>query len=541
VYATLRQEDAYVYVGVGLHREILPSKRRGGSHDIFALTALYADLDFYDPIHKDRPRPCDQAEGREFLRTLRWAPTLVVQSGHGLQPWWKLREPLTDMAQATQLLAYWKHYIQGAAKTRGWKVDAVFDLARVMRVAGTRNYKRDPVVPVRILQYHPQADYHMSDLLEVLDAIPLDTLSEPCHDNASPERPPACLLEDEALLERMLGSASGEKIARLMAGALGDYDHDHSRADEALCCLLAFWSGNAAQMDRLFRGCRLMRPKWDEVHYSTGDTYGAHTIKKALEVVQQRYHPDEAPAGDEEDDGLEPERVAITLLTDLQAHPREVSPPASVPIIGHDTDASLGASASPRLEAMIAFGMEWLPQSPREFHEAAALWILSIIAARRVRIANGRRRAYTPLYIALVARSTFYAKTTAADIARDTIKDAGLGFLLAPNRATPQALHQSMSFKVRSDYHEMDYNTKFLEDKKLAFAAQRGWWYDEIGGLFQSMMDRGGHHAGFHSLLRDYYNCPDEDEDLTIYQGFTKVIKPYLAILGTMTIADLRP
>jgi hypothetical protein len=35
-------------------------------------------------------------------------------------------------------------------------------------------------------------------------------------------------------------------------------------------------------MDGRFRQSDLMRPKWDERHYANGETYGEHTITKAL-------------------------------------------------------------------------------------------------------------------------------------------------------------------------------------------------------------------------------------------------------------------
>ena len=53
------------------------------------------------------------------------------------------------------------------------------------------------------------------------------------------------------------------------------------------CSPLAFYTKDAAQIDRLFRRSGLMRAKWDEQHGE--QTYGATTIAKALAKVTKQY------------------------------------------------------------------------------------------------------------------------------------------------------------------------------------------------------------------------------------------------------------
>ena len=78
------------------------------------------------------------------------------------------------------------------------------------------------------------------------------------------------------------------KFARLWAGDLTDYDGDHSRADNALCYSLAFWTAHdLAQVDRLFRQSGLMRPKWDSRRGRS--TYGADTIARAADAQRDNY------------------------------------------------------------------------------------------------------------------------------------------------------------------------------------------------------------------------------------------------------------
>src|SRR5205823_1162952 len=71
-------------------------------------------------------------------------------------------------------------------------------------------------------------------------------------------------LSDQELIAKALRARSGARFGKLWCGDTSDYDGDHSRADAALCRMLAFWTGrNAAHVDRLFRMSGLMREKWN--------------------------------------------------------------------------------------------------------------------------------------------------------------------------------------------------------------------------------------------------------------------------------------
>jgi primase-polymerase (primpol)-like protein len=98
-------------------------------------------------------------------------------------------------------------------------------------------------------------------------------------------------VDDELVLQRARQASNGDKFVRLWRGDTAGYD-SHSEADMALCCLLAFWTGsNISQTDRLFRRSGLMRPKWNEVHYADGATYGERTVERACSRVTEHYTP----------------------------------------------------------------------------------------------------------------------------------------------------------------------------------------------------------------------------------------------------------
>lgn len=97
-------------------------------------------------------------------------------------------------------------------------------------------------------------------------------------------------LDDVALICRIKRSKHGVEFSALMSGDTSAYDGDDSRADLALCNMLAFWTDrDAAGMDRIFRTSGLMRPKWDMP--TAGSTYGAITIQNAIQSYKQSYDP----------------------------------------------------------------------------------------------------------------------------------------------------------------------------------------------------------------------------------------------------------
>ncbi|WP_049948022.1 phage NrS-1 polymerase family protein [Candidatus Halobonum tyrrellensis] len=112
-------------------------------------------------------------------------------------------------------------------------------------------------------------------------------------------------LSDEELLEKARNAGNGEKFDRLWRGGTSGYP-SQSEADMALCCLLAFWTGgDAMRVDKLFRRSRLYRDKWDDVHYSNGDTYGERTVKRAIDNTSEFYEPATRDATAEQEDSTD--------------------------------------------------------------------------------------------------------------------------------------------------------------------------------------------------------------------------------------------
>jgi primase-polymerase (primpol)-like protein len=99
-------------------------------------------------------------------------------------------------------------------------------------------------------------------------------------------------MRDETLLRRALKARNGSKLARLWRGDTRGYGSP-SEADMALCGILAFWTQDAEQLDRLFRRSGLYRAKWEDRHYANGQSYGDKIIEKVLAKRQDQeeaYH-----------------------------------------------------------------------------------------------------------------------------------------------------------------------------------------------------------------------------------------------------------
>ena len=111
----------------------------------------------------------------------------------------------------------------------------------------------------------------------------------------------AWALDDQALVEKAMAAKNGVLFRALWQGDTSGYPSP-SEADQALCNLLAFWTGrDAARMDRLFRQSGLYRQqarkeKWDR-RARSGETYGEGTIRLALANCQKGYTTGGAPPG----------------------------------------------------------------------------------------------------------------------------------------------------------------------------------------------------------------------------------------------------
>ncbi len=125
-------------------------------------------------------------------------------------------------------------------------------------------------------------------------------------------------MDDETIIQKAMNAANSPKFSNLWAGDWSGY-RSQSEADEALCFILAFWTQDPAQIDRLFRLSGLMRPKWDR-SVGQGRTYGQKTIEKALAGGKETYSPPEKAPLDHEAKGTEKRAGKSTQSETLLSH-----------------------------------------------------------------------------------------------------------------------------------------------------------------------------------------------------------------------------
>ena len=147
-----------VYTGVSLadpHKGRFTTKNRIEEVAAGAIAGVWADIDVFHPVHtKAEWLPANREEAQEVMDQLPYEPTLIVDSGHGLQYWWLLEAPWVfeneaEWGEARRVTQWWHRQTKALFEARGWTTDSVFDLSRVMRVPGTFNNKvKDDPKPV---------------------------------------------------------------------------------------------------------------------------------------------------------------------------------------------------------------------------------------------------------------------------------------------------------------------------------------------------------------------------------------------------------
>jgi len=90
-------------------------------------------------------------------------------------------------------------------------------------------------------------------------------------------------LNDDEIIRLATNAANGDKFKTLMAGDIGGY-RSESEADEAFCCIIAFYTKDEAQIERIWgRSGLARREKFQR------EDYRRMTIKKANKLVKEHY------------------------------------------------------------------------------------------------------------------------------------------------------------------------------------------------------------------------------------------------------------
>ena len=156
-----------VYVGVAMRRE----RGAGGKDGVVSTAVLWADLDVGASAdgHKIPGKHATKEAALATLGGLAVPPTLVVDSGGGYHAYWELAEPLPLGTPGEQDVA------EAALRRLCAAVDGddkVCEVARILRLPGSRNQKTDPARPVTVLRHDRTREVDLEELLEELPPDP---------------------------------------------------------------------------------------------------------------------------------------------------------------------------------------------------------------------------------------------------------------------------------------------------------------------------------------------------------------------------------
>ena len=149
VDAAMTYRDSWdVFFGVGLRRcpvatkiADCPHRQRGADH-ISALTAAWGDFDVVSADEPTKPY-ASMEDAVDTLTTSVPQPTILVGSGTGVHAYWRLPEPTFELSRVEAVNRGIRDRLRG---------DNAIDAARILRIAGTFNYKHGQPLPVRLLR-----------------------------------------------------------------------------------------------------------------------------------------------------------------------------------------------------------------------------------------------------------------------------------------------------------------------------------------------------------------------------------------------------
>ena len=186
-------KDHNIYVCCGLQDSEHPppdKKHRLKQNQVDYITSVCCDIDVASGSHADSKNLCPDVETAvSFLRLLPCPPTFIVETGHGIHGWWMLSEaycltpdekvePKTsDIYRLRKrfITDYLTLQVSNFCAGRGireFRLDAVYNLDRLMRLPGTMNYNGSKHVPCRIAWVDSgKGFHHFEDLWNLVSDV----------------------------------------------------------------------------------------------------------------------------------------------------------------------------------------------------------------------------------------------------------------------------------------------------------------------------------------------------------------------------------
>ena len=159
-----------VYVGMGTSAKDYGEKLRAKESQIIGIPGLWCDIDYGNEGHAKTNNPPSEVDAMSLLiNNMPLQPTIIVSSGHGLHAYWQFDAwyPIAfdaDRIAAKALETRWQSLLSEHAKARGWQVDSVQDLPRVLRIPGSINNKTSDPIACNLGAVYPKFRYSIATI-----------------------------------------------------------------------------------------------------------------------------------------------------------------------------------------------------------------------------------------------------------------------------------------------------------------------------------------------------------------------------------------
>lgn len=174
----VKDQDDFYYM-IGLSSEDKGRNKRCSQEEICGLLGFSLDIDC--KVQGDKKQRFENKdEAYKFIyETIpsHLNPTMIVDSGHGLQPSWIFKEPWLfddkkEQSQARTLSHALNFLFRKKASEQGIELDSTYNLDRLFRVPGTFNAKKQSEKqPVKVLEYTGKR-YNPEDFEEFTEVLP---------------------------------------------------------------------------------------------------------------------------------------------------------------------------------------------------------------------------------------------------------------------------------------------------------------------------------------------------------------------------------
>jgi len=361
-----------------------------------------------------------------------------------------------------------------------------------------------------------------------------------------PTVPMSTQLSDEDILKIASHATNSQKFNNLWNGSKSEYNNDDSAADMALASMLAFYSTDGNQIERLMRQSGLKRAKWDN-HKSY---LNSMTIQKAIRDCPAHYEPKNNGSVEE---GAE-------IFKQLQSNDKiKKSPCEEKPVAGNNKNNPILVPIKPiteeELEKIKKSLCDDLPPFPnithplfkkwmevggrlmyshKSYHFGNLLAISSMALGRHVSVLISTKHIYTNCNVMLVGTSTISGKSFSSDTA---INEFG-----EPVTSIPPTL---IDTKDKTELKRKSIsNPRLIQDMDTANNVL--WYYDEAKEFFDDCGDRGWN-APIIGTLCTAYDGGVLEKSLSNASNKKDGVdrkwiceNPFLSLLFNMTITQLK-